>query len=134
MNAVKIKQSLLNLGNALERLKEATQEPESNRFIVDATIQRFEFVLELMWKTIKRCLESEGIKPTSPKDTLKKAFAIDWLQDEVTWLDMLNDRNITSHVYHEEEAKEIYYKIKNVYYAEVLSIYKTLRDKFEGEV
>ena len=54
MRKKKQSQSLRNLGAALERLREALQEPETNSLAVDGTIQRFEFVIELFWKTLKR--------------------------------------------------------------------------------
>jgi hypothetical protein len=53
-------QSLRNLGRALERLREALQEPEANS-LVDGTSQWFEFVIELYWKTLRRLLAAEGI-------------------------------------------------------------------------
>lgn len=72
MSDGKITQSLVNLENALSRLREALQEPHHNALIIDGTIQRFEFVLELYWKTLKRLLANEGIEANTPKETLKK--------------------------------------------------------------
>ena len=102
-----------NLENALLRLKEALDEPKHNTLIIDATIQRFEFVIELYWKTLKRLLVAQGIEATTPKEVLKKAYAAEWLKNETAWLQMLNDRNETSHIYNEKKAKEIYQHIKN---------------------
>ena len=113
MSEIKIKQSMTNLRKALLRLKEALEAPEDNPLIIDATIQRFEFVLELYWKTLKRLLAAQGIQTTTPKDVLKKAYSVKWINNETVWLEMLNDRNETSHIYDEEKAKEIYRHIKN---------------------
>jgi len=42
----------------------------------DSIIQRFEFTLELAWKTLRKYLESEGIQDiNSPKQTIRAAFA-----------------------------------------------------------
>ncbi len=113
MNVDKLKQSMRSLSSALNRLDEALQEdPTSNPFVVDATMQRFEFCLELFWKTMKRLLAYEGIEATSPRETLKHAYQQHWLQDQEAWLDMLLDRNRTSHVYDEQMAWEIYERIK----------------------
>lgn len=60
MNKKKAGQSIDNLGQALARLREALDEPPSNSLLIDGTIQRFEFVIELFWKTFKRVLELSG--------------------------------------------------------------------------
>ena len=63
MSLIKAKQSMNNLEEALERLGEALAiKEEENTLVVDATIQRFEFVIELYWKTLKRLLELEEFK------------------------------------------------------------------------
>jgi hypothetical protein len=51
-------------------LAEALEEPESNPLAIDGTIQRFEFVYELFWKTFKNLLETEGITTYTPKEAL----------------------------------------------------------------
>jgi nucleotidyltransferase substrate binding protein (TIGR01987 family) len=66
MSEEKIQQSLTNLGRGLTRLKEALDEPQSNSLIIDGTIQRFEFVIELYWKAFKRLLEREGVQANTP--------------------------------------------------------------------
>ena len=66
MSDRKLRQSVDNLGRALARLDEALAEPLANRLAIDGTIQRFEFALELTWKTLKRLLEREGVTATRP--------------------------------------------------------------------
>lgn len=112
MNARKAEVSLRNLCRALDRLGKALEVPESNTLAIDGTIQRFEFALELFWKTLKRLLAEEGVETSTPKDTLRKAFQAGWLTDEAAWLQMLSDRNTTSHIYDEETAKRIYDNIR----------------------
>ena len=113
MNNIKINQSMSNLKRALSRLEEALNISTDNPVIVDATIQRFEFVIELYWKTLKRLLAQGGIQTDTPRDTLKKAYAAGWIKNEIPWLQMLRDRNETSHVYDEKKAEEIYQHIRN---------------------
>lgn len=112
MSQKKTNQSLENLGKALARLEEALAIPSPSGVVIDGTIQRFEFCLELFWKTLKRLLQDEGIIVNTPKETLKAAFQNHWLHDETAWLEMLNDRNLTSHVYDEEMALRIYGDIR----------------------
>jgi nucleotidyltransferase substrate binding protein (TIGR01987 family) len=113
MTDPKAEQSLKNLGSALEKLREAVQAPETNSLIVDATIQRFEFVIELYWKTLKRLLALEGILTSTPRESVQNAWQAGWIGNETAWLEMLRDRNETSHVYDEAAAQRIYRNIKN---------------------
>jgi nucleotidyltransferase substrate binding protein (TIGR01987 family) len=115
MSEIKIQDSLNNLGKALKRLKEALDEAPANSLYIDGTIQRFEFCIELFWKTLKRLLYSEGIEATTPKECLKKAYEVRWVENEAVWLQMLRDRNETSHVYNEDMAKQIYDRIRENY-------------------
>lgn len=111
MSEEKIQQSLTNLDRALTRLREALEEPSSNSLVIDGTIQRFEFVIELFWKAFKRILDREGIQVSTPRESIKQAYQIGWIEDEEAWLEMLRDRNETSHVYDEATARRIYESI-----------------------
>jgi nucleotidyltransferase substrate binding protein (TIGR01987 family) len=67
----------------------------------EGTVQRFEFALELAWKTLKDFLEFEGqvIDPVTPRHVIKEAFAARMLPDGQVWIDMLDWRNLLSHTY-----------------------------------
>lgn len=109
----KIAMSMRNLGEALDRLDEAVAEPEAaNRLVIDGTIQRFEFSVELFWKTLRRALEREGVACATPRETLRAAYAAGWLAEEAVWLAMLTDRNRTSHIDSQAMAREIWLRIK----------------------
>ena len=99
------------------RLAEAVMQPDSD-LIRDATIQRFEFTFEVVWKTLKLYLERQGYECGGPRLTLKKAFAENILstsEEAERWLQMLDDRNLTSHAYDEELATRIYRSIVRDY-------------------
>ena len=81
--------------------------PTPTKLVMDGTIQRFEFTFELFWKTLRRFLQREGIDTASPKNTLRHAYRRGLLEREQLWLDMLEDRNRSSHVYNAEMAREI---------------------------
>ncbi|ESU34239.1 hypothetical protein G3A_02090 [Bacillus sp. 17376] len=81
MSNRRLLQSVNNLEQAIARLEEALAEDLSNSLLVDGTIQRFESTIELYWKTLKRILVSEGIETRTPKETLKEAYQIGWLND-----------------------------------------------------
>ena len=100
------------LGRALDRLDEALAVSPDHPLAVDGTIQRFEFTFELAWKAAKDALTAEGLEVMTPKAALRGAFGLGWLADEEAWLQMLADRNLSSHVYREEVAAEIYGRIR----------------------
>jgi nucleotidyltransferase substrate binding protein (TIGR01987 family) len=129
MSEPKINQSLASLGKALARLKEALGVVEPSDLIVDGTIQRFEFVIELFWKTLKRCLASEGVETSTPRETLQKAYQAHWFDNEVLWLQMLKDRNLTSHIYNEDMALKIFRNIET-YYPALEQTYRMLAARF----
>ena len=110
MNSDKVEKSLMNLNKAVKRFAEALQEPESS-IVMDATIQRFEFTYELLWKTLKIFLEDiHGIRAVSPRLVFKEAFALSVVEQEDIFLEMMQSRNLLSHTYNEEQAAEIYKK------------------------
>ena len=99
------------------RLAEAVAEPETE-LVRDATIQRFEFTFEAVWKALKLYLEHQGHECGGPRPTLKKAFAeklIATPEEADRWLAMLDDRNLTSHAYDEAVAARIYLHIVENY-------------------
>jgi nucleotidyltransferase substrate binding protein (TIGR01987 family) len=53
-----------------------------------------------------------GIDVQSPKTVLQQAYVNQLILDEKMWLDMLKDRNLTSHTYNQELALEIYHRIQ----------------------
>ncbi|OMQ12888.1 HI0074 family nucleotidyltransferase substrate-binding subunit [[Flexibacter] sp. ATCC 35103] len=102
----KVKDSLQNLRKATDKLESALQIPVDRELVMEGTTQRFEVTVELVWKTLQRALEYEGIHPKTPRETLKRAFSTGWLDDEIVWQDLLDKRNVTSHEYLDEEFIE----------------------------
>ena len=127
----KVRQSIENLERALLRLEEALKEDPHNSLVVDGTIQRFEFTIELYLKTLKRLLLSEGIDAKTPRETLKEAYQAGWLEDEKAWLQMLKDRNETSHTYDEEMALKILANVKQ-YFPEMKTTFVKLKSVTKG--
>lgn len=119
------------LGQAIKRLEEAMYyaKVDKNDCFQDAAIQRFEFVIELFWKVLKKVLIYEKIEATTPRDVLNKAYQFNLIDNESAWLGMLDDRNNTSHVYKQEEAKKVFENIKS-YMPVFQSTYKFLKEKY----
>ncbi len=122
-----LKERLASFEKALSRLKEAYREAVNNRgnryfpFFRDSTLQRFEFTVETCWKGVKAFLiEVEGIECRSPKGCIRELFSAGYLNEDeaMKLLEMVNDRNLTSHTYREEVANEIFSRVGN--YIELL--------------
>ncbi|WP_319410193.1 HI0074 family nucleotidyltransferase substrate-binding subunit [uncultured Desulfosarcina sp.] len=110
MTSEKLERSLINFQKAMDRFTEVIQEPESS-IVMDATIQRFEFTYELMWKTLKIFLEDiHGIRTVSPRQVFKEAYSLSIVEQEEIFLEMIKSRNLLSHTYNEEQASDIYKK------------------------
>lgn len=115
----------LSLQQALARLDEMIDEPENRTsYVKDATIQRFEFCIELFWKLLKKICQYEGEEVNSPRSVLLTSHKLGLIENEALWLDMMEDRNLTSHTYKDSLAQEIYKHIKG--YGPIL---KTTFDK-----
>lgn len=117
------------LENVLTRLNESLQFDLSQPLVVDACIQRFEFCIELTWKTLKKSLAIEGIEANTPRECIQQAYSIHWINDESVWLSMLKDRNLTSHTYKEDLALEIYHRLP-LHYQAMADLYQLLSRRF----
>jgi nucleotidyltransferase substrate binding protein (TIGR01987 family) len=97
---------------AHHRLKEALNIKEESDIKRDAVIKRFEFSYELLWKVYKKMARLEKLDYFNPKACFQFAFKSGLIDDEELFLEIIDARNKTTHVYSEEEAKKIYEFIK----------------------
>jgi nucleotidyltransferase substrate binding protein (TIGR01987 family) len=100
------------LNQALDRFDEALAIPLTNPLAIDGTIQRFEFSFELAWKAIKSVAKHFGTDKKSPRDAIKAAYGYGWIDDETLWINILHDRNLSSHTYREDIALAVYNRLK----------------------
>jgi len=91
------------MSRAEKRLKETIPQMQDD-LDRDEVIQRFEFTLELLWKTLKLLLAYQGIECASPRKGIKEAFRAGLIGDDEILLDMLEDRNRSFHIYDESTA------------------------------
>ena len=62
---------------ALKRLKEAATLEKETDIKKDATIQRFEFTFEILWKVFRKIAHFEKLDCFSPRTCFKTAFRMD---------------------------------------------------------
>ena len=114
---LRFEDGLHNFQKAYERFASSVDRKEEfhkegyGDIYLDLVVKRFEFTYEMSWNCIKRYLDYVGIECYSPRDCFKEAFSQKIIADETVWIDMIEQRNISSHVYDEDEIKEILGKI-----------------------
>ena len=87
MKDYKTEINIKKLEKALTSLEQIIKMQDiDDRIIVDATIQRFEFTVELFWKFLKGILEKKGVFVQYPKDVLREAFRGYLIDNESEWL------------------------------------------------
>lgn len=111
---------LYNFSNALDRFANVVDREDEFKVdgledvYLDLIVKRFEFTYEMCWKALKRYLDFIGIDAKSPRAVFKESFAQGLICDEDIWLDMIESRNLSSHIYDESEIREILDK-KEIY-------------------
>ena len=121
------------LSLALKRLSEALEDYKKLALdsIRDGVIQRFEFCTELAWKTTREYLIDQGYSEgvDSPKAVMRKAYSAGLIENEQGWIELLNARNLTSHIYDEETAQRVFAMIQD----DFLPLFRQLADALELE-
>lgn len=117
-----------DFSTALSRLKEVLA-LQKTAVIRDSAIQRFEFTLDLAWKTIKTFLEEfRGIRCTSPKGCIKDAFRERIIDHDEFWLTLVDLRNDAVHTYKEELAESVFQQLPKA-----VEYFDQLLERFERE-
>ena len=108
---VRWKQRFDNFQRALHQLTLAVQ-LSHQRPLSDlekqGLIQGFEFTHELAWNVLKDYLEMEGIQGlVGSRSTAREAFKRGLVADGQVWMDMIDQRNLSSHTYNLQVANAI---------------------------
>lgn len=122
-------QKIENYHHAVAQLEQAVavySNDQGDSLYRDGLIQRFEFTVELAWKSLKEYLEDQGsvLAVAAPRAVLKDAYAAGVIMDAEIWDEIIRSRNVTSHVYDEQTAIEVAEKVCNTY----LPVLKKLDD------
>ena len=119
---------LSELKTAFSRLEEAISNVK-DQLDKDGAIQRFEFVFELLWKTLKDYAQDKGrLDANSPKDAFRVAADLGLIDDLQIWFEFLNNRNTAAHIYDEDSANKIYSNIPN-FISSVKTLINTIENK-----
>lgn len=100
--------------DALGALEEAVRDARSE-LEIDGAIQRFEFTFELFWKFLRAYLQEQGLVVNTPKECFKEGFRTGLIKDEQSTLRMVDDRNLTVHIYDRATSREVFSRIQSLY-------------------
>ncbi len=124
-------QRLNHFAKALDQLKaavELAQRRPLSELEEQGLIQSFEYTHELAWNTVKDFLESRGARNLyGSKDATREAFKRGLIENGEAWMDMIRNRNLTSHTYDKAIASQIVSAILGTYFAE----FEALRIKLD---
>ncbi len=124
-----------NFSNCLKVLKTADfSEARENEIYRLGVIARFNLAFELAWKALQEALMlhgAAGADTGSPREILQLGFKVGFISDSSSWLLMLKKRNLSVHVYDENEANEIVALIRDNFIAAFTVLEETLKDKIE---
>jgi nucleotidyltransferase substrate binding protein (TIGR01987 family) len=124
-----------DLGKAIKSNNDALAQilsefnPITVDLILNGRVQKFEYNIELLWKTIKAFFaEGRSVDIIYPREVFKRYFEEESITEEtyLVLLDALKSRNALSHIYKEEIFIEIQPKLKD-YAAAIEATYKTLK-------
>jgi len=111
----KFSMALVQLAQANE-IFEKYRSTELSNSLRDSLIKRFEFSYELLWKCFKDYLSEQfGSITRSPREAFQEAFEKNLVSthEHNLLLNMIDDRNMTSHTYDEKTAQEVADAIPN---------------------
>lgn len=108
---------LTNFRRTLVQLKAFAAIPIINDRDRAGVIHAFEYTFEQCWESIQKVAATSGLRTPSPKSSFMFAFRNSWIakDQELIWLKMIEDRNMTSHAYKEDVAKEVLERILKNY-------------------
>jgi nucleotidyltransferase substrate binding protein (TIGR01987 family) len=108
-----------NFKRGFSQLQEAvnlTKNRELSLLEKQGLIKAFEFTHELGWNLLKDYLEYQGNQEIrGSRDAIREALKVGLVQDGELWMETIQVRNLTSHVYNEETVQKAYSSILNDY-------------------
>ena len=127
---IRWQQRFSNYQKALLPLKDGVELSETRELSLlekQGLIQAFEYTHELAWKTLKDFLEYRGSteKIYGSKDATRQAFSYNIISNGGIWMNMIQDRNLTSHTYDETRVEVIVENIIHSYFINFDELEKT---------
>ena len=131
------------LKKAIGRLEEMLQAYKDERAqrteleqeaVQDSLVKRFEYSLELVWKSCKRHLHEEGFRQAdsgSPKSIMRLAAEAGLVNSAENWINYINARQSTSHDYSGEKATQVL-ALVDAFLADAVALYEAMSGEHWG--
>jgi len=120
----------INVAHSAEKMKKI--DPAIKETIRAGVIQNFKFTYEICWKTMKRWLEenlgSIYVDGVPRNELFRLAAESHLIRDVGKWINYHKSRNLTSHTYNEEYARQIF-DITLEFYSDAVNLLKSLEEK-----
>ncbi len=133
-NDIRWHQRFVNFNKALNQLEKFIDKDDLNELEEQGIIKAFEYTYELGWKTLQDLLKEKGYENiVGPKPVIDQSFQDGYIKNGKGWISMHKSRNLTSHTYNEETAKEIVEGIRNLYFRLLKDIQIRLEEEQTGK-
>ena len=120
-------QNFTRVKNMLDEVNNRTLE-EMDSLEIAGAIHLFDLTFELAWKTLRDYMifqgESERLDFT--REVLQVWFSRGYLVDMNTWVQMLTDRNTSTHEYDEKNASQVVKNIQTSYISTLGNLHEKL--------
>lgn len=122
-----------NFNNCLNILKSADFELANNNEIYrTGVIGQFNITFELAWKALQAVLKIHGVEDAqtgSPREILQLGYKMGFVNDSAIWILMLRKRNVSVHIYNEDEIDEMLLLIRDSFIPAFTVLEETLENK-----
>lgn len=122
-----------NFSSCLDVLRRADFEiTEENEIYRTGIIGQFNLTFELAWKALQEILKlhgAAGAETGSPREILQLDYKLGFLNDSAVWLLMLKKRNVSVHLYNEDDIDEMILLVRDSFIPAFSALEKTLQEK-----
>lgn len=122
-----------NFSSCLDVLRRADFEiAEENEIYRTGIIGQFNLTFELAWKALQEILKlhgAAGAETGSPREILQLGYKLGFLNDSAVWLLMLKKRNVSVHIYNEDDIDEMILLVRDSFMPAFSALEKTLQEK-----
>jgi nucleotidyltransferase substrate binding protein (TIGR01987 family) len=124
-----------NFSNCLAVLEQADFEKANDNDIYrTGVILYFDRTFEHAWKALQAVMRLHGVSAAdtgSPREILQLGYQFGFVGDADTWLVMLKKRNVSVHIYNEDEIDELLLLIRDSFIPAFEKLRQTLSEKLE---
>ncbi len=131
MELIRVQKQILLLEKANNTLEKVFLTQNTfNDLEKDWIIQRFEYNIELSWKTLKIILDYLKLDITpSPREVIRESFKLWFIDNLELWEEFIDIRNQMSHIYSEYYSEDNFEFIKK-HHKKIFDLIQILKNKY----